>query len=81
MNVGARAVGIILTGMGKDGAIGLMEMRQRGAWTIAQDATSSLVYGMPRVAWETGACVEQLPLEVIAARVHTLLGQQMEAQA
>jgi two-component system chemotaxis response regulator CheB len=70
---GARSLGIVLTGMGNDGAAGLKQMRQAGAWTVAQDAASSLVYGMPRVAWEAGACCEQLTLEAIAARVQTLL--------
>jgi two-component system, chemotaxis family, protein-glutamate methylesterase/glutaminase len=68
-----RALGVVLTGMGNDGAIGLMAMKQAGAWTIAQDSDSSVVYGMPRVAWEAGACSEQLSLELIAARVVALL--------
>lgn len=76
---GARGVGIVLTGMGNDGAGGLKALREAGGWTIAQDAGSSLVYGMPRVAWEAGACCEQLALEAIGARVRTLLAGWTEA--
>ena len=64
-----RAVGVILTGMGSDGAAGLREMRAAGAMTIGQDEATSIVYGMPRVARETGAVSSQLPLGVIARRV------------
>ncbi|HVM60239.1 MAG TPA: chemotaxis response regulator protein-glutamate methylesterase [Verrucomicrobiae bacterium] len=63
---GKNAVGAILTGMGADGAKGLLEMRQAGAHTIAQDETSSVVYGMPREAVECGAACEILPLDRIA---------------
>jgi two-component system chemotaxis response regulator CheB len=55
-------VGVILTGMGKDGAAGLRQMRDAGARTLGQDADSSVVYGMPRVAWEVGAVERQLSL-------------------
>ena len=63
---GANAVGAILTGMGSDGAKGLLEMRQAGAWTIAQDEKTSVVYGMPAKAVEFGAACAQLPLQRIA---------------
>lgn len=63
---GPRAVGILLTGMGDDGARGLLQMRQRGARTIAQDEESCLVYGMPRAAVELGAAEQVLPLKAIA---------------
>ncbi|MCW8335721.1 protein-glutamate methylesterase/protein-glutamine glutaminase [Vibrio paucivorans] len=53
--VGEKAVGVILTGMGQDGAQGMLKMRERGAMTIAQDEKSSVVWGMPRVAVEVGA--------------------------
>jgi len=59
---GARAVGVILTGMGRDGAAGLMSMRRAGARTLGQDEASSVVYGMPKVAFEIGAVERQLPL-------------------
>ncbi|NWG53517.1 MAG: chemotaxis response regulator protein-glutamate methylesterase [Hydrogenophilaceae bacterium] len=63
---GARAVGIILTGMGKDGAHGMKRMRDAGAHTIGQDEASCIVYGMPKAAFEIGAVVRQLPLDRIA---------------
>lgn len=66
---GARAVGVLLTGMGDDGADGLLAMRAAGAHTIAQDERTSAVYGMPRVAKSLGAAVEVLPLDAIAEAV------------
>src|SRR5690606_2979845 len=68
-SAGARAVGVILTGMGRDGASGLGRLRAAGGHTIGQSASSALVYGMPRVAFEEGAVAEQAPLETIAARL------------
>lgn len=68
------AIGIILTGMGKDGAQGLHDMMEAGAWTIAQDEASSVVWGMPGAAVEIGASKEVLPLDKISSRVMTLLG-------
>ncbi len=65
--LGDRAAGAILTGMGRDGAVGLKHMRDAGALTIAQDAATSVVYGMPRVAAETNAAALVLPLTRIAA--------------
>jgi two-component system chemotaxis response regulator CheB len=62
---GNRAIGIILTGMGYDGAKGLLSMRRKGARTIGQDEASSVVYGMPRVAFELGAVERQVSLEQI----------------
>jgi two-component system chemotaxis response regulator CheB len=67
--VASRAVGVILTGLGRDGADGLLALRQAGAETIGQDEASSVVYGMPKVAHEIGAVGRQLPLERIAERV------------
>jgi len=63
---GRNAVGVILTGMGDDGAAGLLEMRQAGAWCIAQDEASCVVFGMPREAIDRGAADEVLPLDRIA---------------
>ena len=71
---GAAAVGVILTGMGGDGAKGLLAMRQAGAHTVGQDEASCVVYGMPRVAWELGAVEYQLPLTAIAAKITALAG-------
>ncbi|MDG5816638.1 chemotaxis response regulator protein-glutamate methylesterase [Chitinispirillales bacterium ANBcel5] len=67
--VGANAIGAILTGMGDDGASGLLEMRKSGATTIAQDENSCVVFGMPKEAIENGAAQRVLPLEKIAAAV------------
>jgi two-component system, chemotaxis family, protein-glutamate methylesterase/glutaminase len=68
-NVGKNAVGVILTGMGRDGADGLLKMHEAGAYTIGQDEASSVVYGMPKEAFESGAVSIQLPLERIAAEI------------
>jgi two-component system chemotaxis response regulator CheB len=70
--LGSRAVGVILTGMGRDGAQGLLSMRESGAETIGQDEATSLVYGMPRAAFEIGAVGAQLPLGAIADRIMTI---------
>ncbi|WP_112309073.1 chemotaxis protein CheB [Pseudogemmobacter bohemicus] len=59
----------LLTGMGRDGAAGLLELRRAGAMTIAQDEASSTVYGMPRAAVEIGAAMESLPLNRIAGEL------------
>ena len=67
--VGERSVGVILTGMGRDGASGLLAMRNAGAATFGQDEATSVVFGMPRVAHEIGAVQRQLPLERIGAAV------------
>ena len=66
---GAEAIGIILTGMGHDGAAGLGAMRTAGASTIGQDEATSVVYGMPRAAFEGGAVALQLPLEKIGDEI------------
>ncbi|MCK6373084.1 MAG: chemotaxis response regulator protein-glutamate methylesterase [Zoogloea sp.] len=67
--VGAHALGVILTGMGKDGAQGLLAMKQAGAWTIGQDQESCVVYGMPREAAAIGALDDVAPLKEIGQRV------------
>jgi two-component system, chemotaxis family, protein-glutamate methylesterase/glutaminase len=66
---GHNAIGVLLTGMGRDGAQGLKEMREVGSPTIAQDEATSVVWGMPGSAVEIGAAAEVLPLPRIAARV------------
>lgn len=61
----AKVTAALLTGMGRDGAQGMLELRRAGAATIAQDEASSVVYGMPRAAWEIGAAETRLPLDRI----------------
>ncbi|MFN4297588.1 MAG: chemotaxis response regulator protein-glutamate methylesterase [Brevundimonas sp.] len=68
-----KAVGVILTGMGRDGAQGLLAMRQAGARTLGQDEASSVVYGMPRAAQEIGAVERQLPLGRIGSVILDLV--------
>lgn len=70
--VGRNAVGVILTGMGKDGAMGLLAMRRAGARTIGQDEASCVVYGMPREAALIGAVEEVASLGAIAGRMLAL---------
>lgn len=67
--LGASAIGVILTGMGRDGAEGLLAMHKTGAFTVAQDESTSVVYGMPKVAAQLGAADQILPLERIADSV------------
>lgn len=70
---GDNAIGIILTGMGYDGAKGLLEMKRSGAKTIGQDEESSVVYGMPKVAYNLGAVDKQVPLESVARTLLSML--------
>ena len=72
--IGPKATGVILTGMGSDGAEGLLKMRNKGARTIGQDEASSVVYGMPKAAFEIGAVQDQLPLQEIAGRILKIVG-------
>ncbi|HEY8462785.1 MAG TPA: chemotaxis response regulator protein-glutamate methylesterase [Bacillota bacterium] len=72
---GRSAVGVILTGMGADGAQGLLAMRRQGARTIGQDEASSVVYGMPKVAYEMGAVEQQAPPDSIAGLIYNLVYQ------
>lgn len=66
---GARGLGVLLTGMGEDGAQGLLEMRQAGGYTIAEDESTAVVYGMPAAAARMGAARVSLPLDLIAPRL------------
>jgi len=77
-HVGKSAVGVLLTGMGADGARGLLAMRQAGARTIAQDESTSVVFGMPKAAIELGAAEEVLPLERIAPAVLAALRRRQD---
>ena len=72
-SAGKNAVGIILTGMGGDGAKGLLEMRKAGARTIGQDESTCVVYGMPKVAYDLGAVQHQEKLSDIAKRTYAVL--------
>lgn len=78
-NVGPNAVGVILTGMGDDGARGLLEMREAGTPTIAQDEKSSVVWGMPGEAVKLGAAAQILPLDCIAEALLTLVSVTMHS--
>jgi two-component system chemotaxis response regulator CheB len=69
---GPKAVGVILTGMGRDGAAGLLAMRRSGARTIGQNEATSVVYGMPKVAFECGAVEKQMPLGGIGTEILSL---------
>jgi len=75
---GRNAVGVILTGMGRDGASGLLNMRKAGARTIGQNERTCVVYGMPRVAQEIGAVELQLPLGSIGEEILKLTAARKE---
>ncbi|UPT64464.1 MAG: chemotaxis response regulator protein-glutamate methylesterase [Hyphomonadaceae bacterium JAD_PAG50586_4] len=78
---GARGVGVILTGMGRDGAQGLLQMRQAGAHTLGQDQASSTVYGMPKAAFELGAVERQLALSRLAVAALDLCSSEIRGAA
>jgi two-component system chemotaxis response regulator CheB len=67
-----RALGVIMTGMGNDGAKELAGLRRQGAWTLGQDEASSVVYGMPRVAWEMGGVQKQVSLSKMADEISAM---------
>ncbi len=69
---GDKALGVILTGMGYDGAKGLLQMRRKGAKTLGQDQKSSVVYGMPKVAYDVGGVQKQAPLDEMAKFIYTM---------
>ncbi|MCL2388214.1 MAG: CheB methylesterase domain-containing protein [Defluviitaleaceae bacterium] len=72
--MGGNAVGVILTGMGNDGAKGLMQMKTAGSTNIGQDEASCVVYGMPKAAKDIGAIAQELPLDKIPAAIVRLAG-------
>ena len=74
-SAGSNAVGVILTGMGKDGAAGMLKMREAGAYNLAQDESSCVVFGMPRAAIELNAAHEVLPLSALPEGVLRQLGK------
>lgn len=80
-SLGPQALGVLLTGMGEDGAEGLLEIRRAGGYTIAEDESTAVVYGMPAAAARQGAVCESLPLQAIGPRVLELLEENQEARA
>ena len=74
--VGGEALGVILTGIGHDGTQGLLEMKQKGSPTLGQDEASSVVYGMPRSAFECGAVDMQVPLDKMALEIMNVVKSQ-----
>lgn len=73
---GRKAVGVMLTGMGGDGANGMLAMKQAGARNIAQDQETSVVFGMPKVAWDLGAADQLVPLEQIGSKILSMLSEE-----
>jgi two-component system chemotaxis response regulator CheB len=72
---GRRSIGVIMTGMGSDGAAGMVKLKAAGAKTIAQDRDSCLIYGMPKVAVESGAVDYVVPMQKIPAAIAKLMRQ------
>ena len=73
------ALGVIMTGMGRDGAAELAELRKQGSWTLGQDEESSIVYGMPRVGWEMGGVQKQVSLMKMADEISALAREHLTA--
>ncbi|HEX4144313.1 MAG TPA: chemotaxis-specific protein-glutamate methyltransferase CheB [Pirellulales bacterium] len=80
-SLGARALGVLLTGMGEDGAVGLKELRDAGGYTIAEDESTAVVFGMPAAAARIGAVCELLPLPQISHRLEQLSPASLENRA
>jgi len=74
---GRNALGVIMTGMGDDGAAGLLEMRQAGALTLGQDEASCVVYGMPKEAAKRGAVAREIGLRAIPSEIMAFAGQRI----
>ena len=75
---GAKAVGVLMTGMGRDGADGLLEMRRAGARCIAQDEESSVVFGMPKEAWKNGAAEALVDLDELPGALNAILHESIK---
>ncbi len=78
---GRSAIAVLMTGMGEDGARGLLELKRAGAYTIAEDQSTAVIYGMPQAAVRLGAAVDQLPLGAIAARIAWLAASNSAREA
>jgi two-component system chemotaxis response regulator CheB len=78
-SLGDSAIGVLLTGMGEDGAHGIRELKRAGSWTIAEDESTAVVYGMPAAALRLGGVHEALPLNDIAPRLRRLASEVREA--
>jgi two-component system, chemotaxis family, response regulator WspF len=76
-----RAIGVLLTGMGRDGALGLKAMRDKGHYTVAQDEASSAVFGMPKAAAQLNAAIEILPLGAMAPRLLERMAERHHAKS
>jgi two-component system chemotaxis response regulator CheB len=72
---GKNVIGVLLTGMGSDGARGLLKIRRQGGYTIGQDKESCVVYGMPMEAKKLGAVIKELPVEQIASEIANYLAK------
>jgi two-component system chemotaxis response regulator CheB len=72
-SLGERSLAVLLTGMGDDGALGLKAVRDAGGYTIVENESTAVVYGMPAVAVALGAACESLPLPEIAPRIRELV--------
>ena len=72
---GPHALGVIMTGMGNDGTKGLVTMKEKGAWVLAQDEKTSVVYGMPMEAVKAGVVDEILPLELLSSRITAIVSR------
>jgi two-component system chemotaxis response regulator CheB len=77
---GEMTVGVLLTGMGSDGARGLLELHRRGGHTIVQDEASSVVFGMPQAAIRLGAADEVTPLDAVAVRIRAAVAARVAAR-
>lgn len=78
--IASQVVAVLLTGMGRDGAEGMLSLRRAGARTVGQDEATAVVYGMPRAALELGAVEQQLPLERIGPEILRLCARDSEAR-
>ena len=76
-NYGTSAIGLLLTGMGKDGAVGLKKLHDAGGYTVAQDEATSIVFGMPKEAIKLGGTDEVLPIHAIAGRLMGIMSEEM----